>query len=464
MVTLLLAAALAVAAGPSQPRGARPCRRADRHRHRQRRRPTGRRPGARARNRAWNDDRRRGQVRAGRKLPSGTYGWPSPGSAMLRRPTGHRRRRGRDPRRGDARLGGRAAGGPGDGHPERHHRAHVAPADERPGPRQPAGRAGAVARRDDQRTRRRAQHQRRPGDREAGHPGPELEPRARARQRPADRDPGLGRRALAQHRDRGRRADRGDPGAGQRALRLRRARRRGQRGAGATCRTRSAAPALPRARCRSPYSTNNQQPDGTARLEGATGGLGFRASVTGRTSDDFRTPVGDVFNTGNRAVAGTARSATGASWGSCAPTSPTATRSRSSTTTRRRRRSSGSATLAPASAPTSRSGPSRLEVITGFERNRRREFEEAGRRRGGVWACSPPATRATCGSTTRRSAGSAASSGSQAFFDDFTVSGADQHLIPSNRHGTSGCTPSSSSTSGGGRSPSAAATTIATWT
>ena len=64
------------------------------------------------------------------------------------------------------------------------------------------------------------------------------------------------------------------------------------------------------------YSTNNQQPDGTARLEGATGGLGFRTSLTGRTSDDFRTPLGPVFNTGNRAVAGDGSLGYRGGWGS----------------------------------------------------------------------------------------------------------------------------------------------------
>ena len=53
------------------------------------------------------------------------------------------------------------------------------------------------------------------------------------------------------------------------------------------------------------YSTNNRQPDGTVAIEGAAGGLGVRASVTGRASDDIRTPAGPLFNSGNRALGGT---------------------------------------------------------------------------------------------------------------------------------------------------------------
>ncbi len=54
------------------------------------------------------------------------------------------------------------------------------------------------------------------------------------------------------------------------------------------------------ARSPTAYSTNNQQPDGTLALEGASGGFGPRTSFTGRTSDDIRTPVGPLFNSGNQ--------------------------------------------------------------------------------------------------------------------------------------------------------------------
>ena len=63
------------------------------------------------------------------------------------------------------------------------------------------------------------------------------------------------------------------------------------------------------------YSTNNQQPDGTLALEGASGGFGFRGSVTGRTSDDIRTPVGPLFNSGNQSLGGTGSVGYRAAWG-----------------------------------------------------------------------------------------------------------------------------------------------------
>ena len=127
------------------------------------------------------------------------------------------------------------------------------------------------------------------------------------------------------------------------------------------------------------YSTNNRQPDGTLALEGAQGGLGFRGSVTGRTSDDIGTPAGPLFNSGNRAVGGSASVGYRGSRGTVNASythrsehleihedpaeDPTATplqrigedRAKVSTT-----------------VPF---GSSRLEADAGFERNRRREFE-----------------------------------------------------------------------------------------
>ena len=64
------------------------------------------------------------------------------------------------------------------------------------------------------------------------------------------------------------------------------------------------------------YSTNNQQPDGTVAVEGASGGLAARASFTGRTSDDIRTPAGPLFNSGNRSLGGTGSVGYRGDWGS----------------------------------------------------------------------------------------------------------------------------------------------------
>ena len=68
------------------------------------------------------------------------------------------------------------------------------------------------------------------------------------------------------------------------------------------------------------YATNNQQPDGTASIEAARGGLGFRGSFTGRTSDDVKTPAGELFNSGGRSLNGTGSIGLRGSWGSIAGT------------------------------------------------------------------------------------------------------------------------------------------------
>ncbi len=129
------------------------------------------------------------------------------------------------------------------------------------------------------------------------------------------------------------------------------------------------------------YSTNNRQPDGTLAVEGAQGGLGVRASVTGRTSDDIRTPVGALFNSGNRAVGGTGSVGYRGGWGSV-----------NATYSHRDERLEIHEDPAedPEATPLQRIGEdrgkvgltlpfgnSRLEADAGFERNRRREFEEA---------------------------------------------------------------------------------------
>jgi iron complex outermembrane recepter protein len=130
------------------------------------------------------------------------------------------------------------------------------------------------------------------------------------------------------------------------------------------------------------YSTNNQQPQGSLHLQGAQDGLGFRASLTGRTSDDIRTPAGPLFNSGNRAVSGSGSVGYRAGWGSVSATyshrdekleihedpaeAPTATPLQ---------RIGEDRVKASATVPL---GAARLEADLAFERNRRREFEEAG--------------------------------------------------------------------------------------
>jgi iron complex outermembrane receptor protein len=180
------------------------------------------------------------------------------------------------------------------------------------------------------------------------------------------------------------------------------------------------------------YSTNNREPGGTTRLEGATGGLGFRTSLTGRTSDDFRTPLGPVFNTGNRAVAGDASLGYRGGWGSVRADvsyrdeKPQLHDDAVATPLQRigDTRAGVSANLPI--------GASRLELITGFERNRRREFEaaDADEVASGLLATSYKGDARFHHAPLGRVSGLV---GIQTFFDDFTVSGADQHLIPSNK-------------------------------
>jgi iron complex outermembrane receptor protein len=130
------------------------------------------------------------------------------------------------------------------------------------------------------------------------------------------------------------------------------------------------------------YSTNNEQPHGSLQLQGAQGGLGFRASLTGRTSNDIDTPDGPLFNSGNRAVSGAGSVGYRGHWGSVSATyshrdekveihedpaeDPTATPLQ---------RIGEDRVKAAATVPL---GGARLEGDVAFERNRRREFEEAG--------------------------------------------------------------------------------------
>jgi iron complex outermembrane receptor protein len=129
------------------------------------------------------------------------------------------------------------------------------------------------------------------------------------------------------------------------------------------------------------YSTNNQQPDGTLAIEGASGGLGGRASFTGRTSDDIRTPVSPLFNSGNRSVGGTGSLGYRGEWGSV---------NASYTHRDERLEIHEDPAEDPTATPLQRIGEdrakvgltlptgatSRLEGDVGFERNRRREFED----------------------------------------------------------------------------------------
>jgi iron complex outermembrane receptor protein len=125
------------------------------------------------------------------------------------------------------------------------------------------------------------------------------------------------------------------------------------------------------------YGTNNRQPEGVLLLEGAKGGFGFRATGSGRTSRDLKTPDYTLWNSANQAVAGSGAVGYRGSRGSI-----TATFSQ-------RNEKVFLTDEDPAETPiqriaTSRGrvdftlplGGTRLEGNVGYERNRRREFAE----------------------------------------------------------------------------------------
>jgi iron complex outermembrane receptor protein len=127
------------------------------------------------------------------------------------------------------------------------------------------------------------------------------------------------------------------------------------------------------------YSTNNREPDGALLLEGASGQMGFRGALSGRTSEDLRTPDYKLWNSGNRAVGGSLAVGAHGGWGSLTGSftqrnekieltdeDPAATPFQRIASSRAR--VDGMIPL----------GASRLELTGGFEQNRRREFEDAG--------------------------------------------------------------------------------------
>ncbi|MFL5520254.1 MAG: TonB-dependent receptor [Gemmatimonadales bacterium] len=125
------------------------------------------------------------------------------------------------------------------------------------------------------------------------------------------------------------------------------------------------------------YGTNNREPDASATLEGASGGLGYRLEGSGRSSTDVRTPDYVLWNSANRAVGGSGTLGLRGGWGSVAGTvslrderveltdeDPLATPLQTVEAMRAR---------VTAQLPV---GASHLDLQTGWERNRRREFED----------------------------------------------------------------------------------------
>ncbi len=125
------------------------------------------------------------------------------------------------------------------------------------------------------------------------------------------------------------------------------------------------------------YNSNNRQPDGALLVEGASGGLGFRGTLSGHTSSDVRTPDFTLWNSSDRAGTGSAALGYRGTWGSVRGTytyrqerieltdeDPLATPLQRIAEHRGR---------IDATIPL---GLNRLEATASYERNRRREFEE----------------------------------------------------------------------------------------
>lgn len=130
------------------------------------------------------------------------------------------------------------------------------------------------------------------------------------------------------------------------------------------------------------YHSNSRMPEGTLALEGAAEGFGFRVSGAGRSSGDIHTPGGFLDNSAIETLSGEASAGLRGHWGAA-----------HLTFARRDERLELHEDPAeePGATPFQRIGDSRLhfemtlpvagshvDLDAGYERNRRREFEEAG--------------------------------------------------------------------------------------
>ena len=131
------------------------------------------------------------------------------------------------------------------------------------------------------------------------------------------------------------------------------------------------------------YATNGEAPDGLLAIEAASGGFGIRGSLAGRRSDDTETPLGSLNNSGYRSYGGALGAGVKGGWGSVAieyngrnerveihedpAEEPDFTGFQ---------RIANDQVRGKLSLPVSTTA--RLEILGGYERNFRREFEEAG--------------------------------------------------------------------------------------
>ena len=137
-----------------------------------------------------------------------------------------------------------------------------------------------------------------------------------------------------------------------------------------------------RGRVRSAFATNTRMPEGTLSIEGANQGFGFRASGTARSAGNVHTPLGALFNSGMETLSGDASAGLRGDWGSAHVTYARMNQ---------RLEIHEDPAESEAATPFQRIGEDRLhlemsvpvsgahfDIDAGYERNRRREFEEEG--------------------------------------------------------------------------------------
>ena len=126
------------------------------------------------------------------------------------------------------------------------------------------------------------------------------------------------------------------------------------------------------------FGSNNQQPDGSGTIEGASGNWGFRGSATGRTAKDVKTPTYTLWNSGYHNAGGSGSVGYHTAWGSVVGRY-TLRRDRlqltdSDSTATGYARTDDDRMHADLSAGF---GLSRLEWSVGYESNRRSEYDDA---------------------------------------------------------------------------------------
>src|SRR6202165_4897094 len=126
------------------------------------------------------------------------------------------------------------------------------------------------------------------------------------------------------------------------------------------------------------FATGNRQPDGSLTLEGASSGLGYRASVTGRTAENVRTATYTLGNSGYHNVGGAGTLGYRGPWGSL--TGRYTYRNDRLNLTTEDSTATGRAGTADHRGHvdlSARLGSSRLDWGVGYERNQRHEWADA---------------------------------------------------------------------------------------